>query len=235
VAGLTQGKPLVSVSPGQAAARLERLPWVAKATVRRQWPTTVAVHIAERTPVGLLPDTDRGSTARVDASGRVLAVGGAHLPTLPAITGIGTAGAPGTWLAASPGPGPGGSQPDAAGARGQLQTPSGEPGAAGAALTLAGELPPALVPAVRTISVGPGPSLRVMVDVTGLGATPPATQASSAVKTSTVAFDFGDSTQLPAKVLAVQTLVDQVNLSGVTTVDVSVPNRPVMAGAGSGH
>ncbi len=36
VAGLTQGKPLVSVSPSRAAARLETLPWVAKATVRRQ-------------------------------------------------------------------------------------------------------------------------------------------------------------------------------------------------------
>ena len=41
---------------------------------------------------------------------------------------------------------------------------------------------------------------------------------------------FGDTTQLSAKVVALQTLLAQVNLTAVTSIDLRVPGRPVLTG-----
>jgi len=42
---------------------------------------------------------------------------------------------------------------------------------------------------------------------------------------------FGDSTQLGAKVVALRTIVDQVDLTDVTGIDLQVPGRPVLTGS----
>jgi len=69
--GLSGRPPLIDVGPAAVAARLEALPWVATASVRRQWPDGVRVALTERTPVAVV--VAGGETALVDASGRVLA------------------------------------------------------------------------------------------------------------------------------------------------------------------
>lgn len=70
-AGIEEGRAMVSVTAGTAADRIERLPWVAAATVSRHWPTTVRITVRERRPVALLP-APGGASLVVDADGHVL-------------------------------------------------------------------------------------------------------------------------------------------------------------------
>ena len=71
-AGLHTGDPMVWIDTHQAAAAIETLPWVRRATVQREWPDTVRITVSERLPVAW---SDTGSGALVlDAAGRVLAV-----------------------------------------------------------------------------------------------------------------------------------------------------------------
>ncbi len=81
--GIPLGRSMISVDPAAAQARLLRLPWVARATVERQWPGTVAVSLVERHPVAVV---GRGSHLMlVDREGRVL--GPAHgAATYPSVT-----------------------------------------------------------------------------------------------------------------------------------------------------
>ncbi|WP_426572594.1 cell division protein FtsQ/DivIB [Aquihabitans sp. McL0605] len=81
--GVRLGEPMVSVDPGAAEARLERLPWVEQASVTRSWPGTVRVAIVERTPVAIAGSG--GSAVLVDAHGRSL--GPAGTTALPVIEG----------------------------------------------------------------------------------------------------------------------------------------------------
>lgn len=69
--GLGAHPPLVDVSPGAAASAVEALPWVASATVTRQWPDSATVRLTERVPVAAV---GRGASASalVDGTGRVL-------------------------------------------------------------------------------------------------------------------------------------------------------------------
>jgi cell division protein FtsQ len=68
--GIPDGRAMVSVDPVAAVGRLERLPWVERATVVRSWPSTVVVRLVERTPVAELGDG--ADAVLVDRSGRVL-------------------------------------------------------------------------------------------------------------------------------------------------------------------
>lgn len=90
-AGLGGHHPLLDVNAGATARRIEQLPWVATATVRREWPSTVRVIVSERIPVAAV-----GAPAQVvDASGRVLATDGVdvavvdlHVPGLEVGPGL---------------------------------------------------------------------------------------------------------------------------------------------------
>ncbi len=73
MASATLGRPLVEVRESAVARRVERLPWVATAVVRRRWPATVEVTITERSPVALVEAPSGGARLLVDADGRVLA------------------------------------------------------------------------------------------------------------------------------------------------------------------
>ena len=70
--GLWREPPLVDVNPAQVTQRLDRLPWVLSAAVRRDWPSTVAVAIVERVPVATTRLAS-GGYAVLDSTGRVLA------------------------------------------------------------------------------------------------------------------------------------------------------------------
>lgn len=70
VAAVRLRSPMVDLDAGAVEDRLEALPWVARASVHRRWPGTVAVTIVERTPVAVVGE---GSAAvLVDARGRAL-------------------------------------------------------------------------------------------------------------------------------------------------------------------
>ena len=97
--GLTNDPPLIDVGSG-TAARIERLPWVAKATVERRWPDGVRVVVTERTPVAAVAqDAPAKGWAIVDRSGKVLA----DEPQVPAglvqVAGPVPPGAPGSTVA----------------------------------------------------------------------------------------------------------------------------------------
>lgn len=63
-------QPMTSVDLGAAEARLEALPWVAAATVARDWPSTVTISITERVPVAVAGDGP--GAVLVDRDGRLL-------------------------------------------------------------------------------------------------------------------------------------------------------------------
>jgi cell division protein FtsQ len=72
ISGLNErGHPMISVDRFALAHRVERLPWVARAEVTRQWPNSVHVLVVERVPVGVVGVP--GGVALIDAKGRVLA------------------------------------------------------------------------------------------------------------------------------------------------------------------
>jgi cell division protein FtsQ len=100
VSGLDRDPPLIEVNTAAMERRIERLPWVAKASVQVDWPSTVTVAVVERIPVAtsLLPG---GGYALVDSSGRVLADQAPRPSGLPLITAPGIPRSPGSSLGAS--------------------------------------------------------------------------------------------------------------------------------------
>lgn len=94
-AGLADHPPLIDVT-GAAAARLERLPWVARATVAREWPDGVRITVVERTPVAAA--SDGSGWVLVARSGKILARTTAPPATLVRVSTLATPGPPGTTL-----------------------------------------------------------------------------------------------------------------------------------------
>jgi cell division protein FtsQ len=69
--GIKRGTPMLYVDVDEARARLEALPWVKSAEVRRIWPDRISVHIVERKPVALWQND--GDVVVVDADGQPIA------------------------------------------------------------------------------------------------------------------------------------------------------------------
>jgi cell division protein FtsQ len=67
-----RGKPILTVSPAAAKARLEALPWVRSASVERILPDTIYVELVERQPLALWQRN--GKLELVDREGKVLPV-----------------------------------------------------------------------------------------------------------------------------------------------------------------
>jgi len=125
-AGLGAQPPLLDVDPSAVAARVERLPWVATATVARHWPDGVSISVVERRPVAVV--ASGGAWAEVDGAGRVLITVAAPPAGL-------------VKLAAPVGPG----------APGATVAPAARPG-----LAVAASLPPAFAGQVTEVDVGGG-------------------------------------------------------------------------------
>jgi cell division protein FtsQ len=98
--GLDREPPLVDVNTAGMQHRLERLPWVATASVRVDWPSTVTVALVERVPVATAR-SPVGTYVLLDATGRVLADQAARPAGLPLVSLPGGLGPPGSSLGAS--------------------------------------------------------------------------------------------------------------------------------------
>lgn len=96
-ARLANGGFMTDVDERSAARRIERLPWVARATVRRRWPRTVVVTMAERVPAASIRDSE-GNWVLVDRTGRALAAAPVPSPGRPVLEGALEVGRPGSRL-----------------------------------------------------------------------------------------------------------------------------------------
>jgi len=96
-AGLGAQPPLLDVDPAAVAGRVERLPWVASATVARHWPDGVSISVVERAPVAVV--ASGGAWSEVDGTGRVLTTVAAPPAGLVKLAAPVSPGDPGTMLA----------------------------------------------------------------------------------------------------------------------------------------
>jgi len=93
-AGVGRGDALVFVDLGAAARRVERLPWVATASVERDLPGELSIRVTERVPAAWVrraPDR----VAVLDGDGRVLADAPEPPAGIPELTGTGSIPVPG--------------------------------------------------------------------------------------------------------------------------------------------
>jgi hypothetical protein len=233
---------MLGLDTAAAARRIEALPWVAVAHVARQWPSTVTVVLTERSAVAVVAQDIVGQdavagvaagapTVLVDDTGRVLSTGSGIVPGLPVILSPGLPGPPGAWL---PGTTPAATSPGTA-------TP------VDALLELAADLPPTLSSSVVYLNVGDDGSLEGAVSVpvdaepadtaSPMGTASPtdstsdeATGKSATAPAVQVRVDFGDSSNLPAKIVSLETVMAQQNLTHVTEIDVSDFQYPDLRG-----
>ena len=215
-AGLLHHPLMVDVSPASVARRLDSDPLLGAARVVKHWPSTVTVSVVERSPLAQVPvsaGSGSGQYVVVDETGRVLGVPAARIPGMALIQGIGSVPSTGGWLPASPGQSA--SPQSAATSLVDMNAASDAPDVprgASVALALLRALPPELRAAVQSVNVGgAGPSLVI---------------APPSQPTGTLAVTLGDGSDLAAKVTALQTLLAQAPLTGIASIDLSVPTRP---------
>ncbi len=96
--GLWRHPPLIDLSTATDERALERLPWVLRATVTREWPSSVRVVVTERLPVAEVALAGRSRYALVDETGRVLEDTATRVTGLALVLGAGPVPPPGGWL-----------------------------------------------------------------------------------------------------------------------------------------
>ncbi|HWC38161.1 MAG TPA: FtsQ-type POTRA domain-containing protein [Acidimicrobiales bacterium] len=107
--GLDRHPLMIDVDTGRLEQRLGALPWVAKATVRRDWPSTIGISVSERAPAAVVT-TASGEWAVTDRTGRVLQrssgtpAASRALPPLPSFRGEEQLPPPGSQLPPSSAP-----------------------------------------------------------------------------------------------------------------------------------
>jgi cell division protein FtsQ len=96
--GIKAGDLMLYVDVDEARARLEALPWVKNAEVKRVWPNRIVVHITERRPVALWQID--GAIAVIDAMGKPISgQDPARFAGLPLVVGKGAETSVGALLA----------------------------------------------------------------------------------------------------------------------------------------
>lgn len=86
--GAERGDALLAIDPAEVKARLERLPWVARATVERRLPDQLFLAIEERRPAALLQRQD--GYALIDRAGVIIeAPASERFRYLPVLAGEG--------------------------------------------------------------------------------------------------------------------------------------------------
>ncbi len=188
-AGVAIGQAMVALDGGGVASRVEDLPWVRSARVRRSWPGRVVVDVQERTAVAALAGT--GRWLLVDQDGRRLA----QVPQPPEgvviVEGVGAQGRPGTRV---------------------------DRRAAGA-VELGRRLPPAVRLRLPHVQVDADGRLDVVLRIE---------EERDAVAS------FGRPEQLREKVVALATVLESVDLRGLSRIDLRIPGAPVLTRIPSG-
>jgi cell division protein FtsQ len=88
--GAPNGTPLLNYQIEAARARLMQIPWIAQATVKRQWPDTLVVELTEHDAFAIWQD--RGKFVLIDRTGKPLPdVAVANFKQLPLVVGDGAA------------------------------------------------------------------------------------------------------------------------------------------------
>jgi cell division protein FtsQ len=175
-------RPLINLDLGRLEQDVDALPWVQHATIRRSWPSTLLVSIAERAPVATV--TAGGRFVEVDATGRVLTLTGSAAAGEPKLSGSAPAGiGPGASLGAS----------------------------LGGELAVAAALPASL--RSRVAVIGPEGDGGVQL---------------SLVQPGGARVELGPSTEMQAKLAALETVLAQVDLTGVKVIDLRVPGQPAL-------
>jgi cell division protein FtsQ len=187
--GLRTGESMLALPAGGAADRVEELPWVRSATVRRDWPGRVVVEVEERTPVAAL--AGGGRWLLVDEDGRRLAR--VHRPPGGVVTieGVGAQGEPGTPV---------------------------DDRAAGA-VEVGRRLTPALRMRLPRVQVDPDGRLEVLLRVD---------EERDAVAV------LGRPEGLRDKLLSLATVLESVDLRGLSRIDLRIPGAPVLTRVASG-
>jgi cell division protein FtsQ len=180
--GIEIGDPMTDVDAGGATARIETLPWVADANVRRRWPGRVELVVTEREPVAGVAAGERWAV--VDGTGRVLEHVTEQPAGLPVLSSGAAVGEPGTAVG-----------PEAADG-----------------LAVASALPPPLAERVAVVRAGEG-TVRLELRPAGV-------------------VELGGIAQLEEKLLAVLTVLDDVDPAALATLDVRVPTAPVLTRRG---
>jgi cell division septal protein FtsQ len=201
-AGLDRERLMVGVATGSMARLIEQLPWVASAQVERDWPATVRIAVTTRRPVAEVERVSgqpASGFALLDTTGRVL--------VLLSAGGLseGTPSAAGPefpvlpLLGSLPSPGAPGTW---------ILPPNGGTGQVAAEeLATATALPPALERRVSSITV---------------------TARGLVLRVGSVMVLFGDAGELRQKVTSLETLLADVSLTGISAVDLRVPDRPAL-------
>lgn len=225
-AGLLHHPLMIDVHPGAIARRLDADPLLGAAKVTKRWPSTVSVSVVERSALAQVAVSKGSTTAYVlvDETGRVLGTAGARIPGLALIQGVGPVPATGGWISGAPGPAAvPGSSPDALVDMNAASDAPDVPRGASVALAVLQALPAGLRPTVQSVTIGGTSGVSLVI-------------APPRLASSTVQMVLGDGSQLAAKVTALETLVAQASLSGVSSIDLSVPSRPAAlttSGAGA--
>jgi cell division protein FtsQ len=99
LAGISIGDNVLRLGTDEAVRSLQRSPWVARASVERSLPSTVVVHVLERSAAGWL--RDRGGPVLVAADGTVLQRAEKKPADIPFVGRWGTTLEPGQRVVAS--------------------------------------------------------------------------------------------------------------------------------------
>lgn len=182
-AGIHRGEAMLGLDDGAAASRIEDLPWVRSASVRRSWPGRVVIDVQERTPVAALAGAGRWML--VDGDGRRLASVRKPPSGSVVIEGVGAQGEPGTRV---------------------------DRRTAGA-VELSRRLPPAVRFRLPRVQVDPDGRLEVALRIED--------------ERDAVAV-FGRPEQLRDKVLALASVLESVDLRGLSRIDLRIPGAPVL-------
>jgi cell division protein FtsQ len=182
-AGIDHGDALVGVDLGAVAHRVEQLPWVDRAKVTRDWPSTVRIQVTERSVAAIVQVGD-DRAALVDARGRVLSIE----PWAPDAAAAG-----------------GDAPLVLTGIRGRMHEGERLSGDARDALEVATALRERLPGVVASVSTN------LDADLVEGGS-----------------IRFGSTEELEAKVTAAKTVLSDVDVSCLETLDVRVPGSPAL-------
>ncbi len=235
-AGVRLYEPLIDINTSTVVGRLDNTADLGAAAAQVTWPGTLVVSVTQRYPVMVVKRPGvHGPTqwAEVDQTGRVLAYAASPPPSLPRLNGVTTLGPVGSWIPGSPGAKAGPSGPVTLANVDVNASSSNPPSQVAAALAFVSELPSNRRGMVQSINIGGGAlTLRVTAAQTPATENPAlgAPGAAFANQPQTVAVNLGDGSHLAAKVVALLTVLDQGPRGGISGIDLSVPERPVLSG-----